>query len=100
MLLLSSQDSTNVCFGIALSKRVHTDGIFTVRVTECNVFPAPVYSVADLIQHLQKGIEPVRLFCQNIVNGSTQQFTMGRFLLISQPLVVGDTLIFGICNDG
>jgi len=59
----------------------------------------PDSGISNLVQHLQKSIEPVRLFCQNIVNRSPQLFPVGLFLFVSKPLVIGDTMSLGIHDD-
>ena len=55
--------------------------------------------ISDLVQHLQKGIESVRLFCKYIVDGTSEQFTVRGLLLVPQPFVVDYSLFPGIRDN-
>ena len=100
MLLLTGEDSQQVLQGVAIAQTVQTGHFAPAGEFQAVGFAAPGYFAAGFPEQLQQLVQISRLLCQGFINGNTEQFPMGRFRLVAQPLVVALSVGLGILYNG
>ena len=99
MRFRSGNDGTKIIRGVACTQRVHADE---------SLLPFPQQrgnlTSLDLIpgapQQLQQFLKTLGLLCKSIINGIADTLTVGRLLLIPQPLIIRLAFALWILYDG
>ena len=100
MILLSSEDSQQVLQGVAVAQTVQAGHFTPARELQTVGFSALGHFTAGFPEQLQQLVQVIRLLCQGVVNGSTEQFLMGGLRLIAQPLVITFAVGLWVLDNG
>ena len=100
MLLLTGEDCQQVLQGVAVAQTLQTGHFAPAGELQTVGFPALGHFTAAFPEQLQQLVQVGRLSCQGVVNGNAEQFPMGRFRLVSQPLVVSFAVGLWVLDNG
>ena len=100
MLLLTGKDSQQVLQGVAFAQAVQPGHFAPVEELQTVGFPTPGNFTAGFPEQLQQLVQVSRLLCQGVINGSTEQFSIGGLGLIAQPFVIALSMGLWIFDNG
>ena len=100
MLLLTGENGQQVLQGVAIAQAVQAGHFAPAGELQTVGLSAFGHFTARFPEQLQQLVHVSRFLCQGGVNGSAEQFPMGRFRLIAQPLVVAFSVWLWVLDNG